>query len=326
MTIHPTGRSRERVVAFGPEGVGKSLLALDIAANLPAGQLMYVVDNDNAWDRMLEGTTLDGATVKCLEEWRWDADAGGFVADDEYTDPDGNLIVFHCEGWVANITAIATIAARAARDDWCCIDTGSALWDDVQAWFTEEVFQSNMADYFLEVRMDKAARKQKAKKSDDKAEKAAKTLGALDGWMDWPVINATYKRDVMSFLVTPPCHLIVTAEQAEVTKEDVDKETRTLYGADVKARGQKRLGHNVSTVLRLRREANGNHKAWSVKDRGGREKLTNEDITDRGFSDWYLLDVGGWKWRDDEVAAAPVAKSVAKKTAAPVAKTLTKGG
>lgn len=330
MPVRSAGRSRERVVAFGPEGVGKSLLALDIAANLPPGVLMFVIDNDNAWDRMLEGTTLEGATVKVLEEWRW-VD-GEFVADDEYTDPTGNLVVFHVDGWVANTEAIALVGDRGTRDDWCCIDSGSALWDDVQAWFTEEVFSTDMADYFLEVRLEKVARKKKAIEDEEKL-KAAKTLGALDGWMDWPVINATYKRDVMKFLVNPPCHLIVTAEQAEVTKEDTDKETRTLYGADVKARGQKRIGHNVQTVLRLRREQNGNHKVWTLKDRGGRAKLVNEDVTDRGFVDWYLIDVAGWTWEDDEVQEVqwlnpppmpPAAKAVIAKAAAPVTKAVAK--
>lgn len=310
LTLSYPGRSRERIVLFGPEGTGKSQAAFDIAAYLPPHATMYVIDNDNAWDRMLEGTTLDGDEVKVREEWRWEGDnkAGEFVRDGEYEDEDGNIVIFHTEGWTANKTAIEIIKGRAGRDDWCCIDSGSALWDDVQAWFTETIWDSSMADYFLQVRLKKAA-----------AEKDAKALGALDGWVDWPVINPTYKQAVMKFLVTPPCHLIVTAEQAEVTKEDTDKETRTLYGGDVKARGQKRLGHNVQTVIRLRREQNGNHTAWTLKDRGGRTKVEREPITDVSFVDWYLLGIGGWvlEDEDEEKVAAPV---VAKKAAVVVEK------
>ncbi len=307
MAVRSAGRSRERVVVFGPEATGKSLCALDIAAHLADGAVLYVVDNDNAWDRMLEGGTLDGTKIGVLTEWRWDG--ARYVEHAAWAVSGGNVVVYHTGGggWVANVAAIKAVSEVAGRDDWCCVDSGSALWDDVQAWFTETVFSTDLADYFLEVRKKKA-----------QADKEAKALGALDGWVDWPVINAQYKGNVMKFLVNPPCHLIVTAEQAEVTKEDTDKETRTLYGADVKPRGQKRLGHNVQTVLRLRREQNGNHAVWTVKDRGGREKLVREDVTDRGFVDWYLRDVAGWV--DDEDVEEQVVVSVTKKVAAVVKK------
>jgi len=164
------------------------------------------------------------------------------------------------------------------------VDSGSALWDDVQAWFTRSVFDSSMSDYFMQVRMQK-----------QQASKDAKALGAFDGWVDWPVINATYKDAVMKFLVTPPCHLLVTCEQADVTKEEPDKETRALYGGqNVKPRGQKRIGHNVQTVLRLRRSRSGEFYVTTVKDRGGREHMDDVDVSERGFGEWYLEEVAGW--------------------------------
>lgn len=289
------------------EGVGKSLAALDIASRI-APSVLYVIDNDNAWDRMLEGQTVAGETVGVAAEYRWDANQGrdgGWETDDRWCVDGGNVVVYHAAGWVANVAAIDEVVAAAGPDDWVCIDSGSALWDDVQAWFTESVFDSSMADYFMQVRMEKA-----------KAAKDAKALGALDGWVDWPVINAQYKGKVMKFLVTPPCHLIVTAEQADVTREDQDKETRALYGGEqVKPRGQKRIGHNVQTVLRLGRQRNGTYTATTVKDRGGREMLEGEDVTDRGFATFYLEEIAGWT----EAAAATTTPSATAKTA-PVAK------
>jgi len=301
MVLVSTGRSRERVLVFGLEGVGKSLAALDIASRV-APHKLYVIDNDNAWDRMLEGQTLAGETVNVAEEYRWDAaverkagkDVGGWVFDDKWCVDGGNVVVFHADGWEANKAAIAAVREEATGDDWCCIDSGSALWSDVQAWFTEQVFDQSMDDYFMQVRMEKA-----------KAQADAKALGALDGWVDWPVINAQYNGAVMKFLVNPPCHLIVTAEQADVTSDQVDKETRAMYGGEmVKPRGQKRIGHNVQTVLRMVKRGE-DYKVTTVKDRGGRDKFKNDDVTDRGFAEWYLEEIAGWQEQTESTPTTP---------------------
>ncbi len=297
------GRSRERVLVFGVEGTGKSLCLLDIAARVWPNKV-WVIDNDNAWDRMLEGQTLAGDEVAVAEEWRW-VD-GDWVEDDRWVADGGNVVVFHVDGWEAETAAIVEVVERAAPDDWCGIDSGSALWDDVQEWYTHRVFDSSMDDYFLKVRLEK-----------ERAAKDSKSLGALDGWLDWPVVNAQYKTKVMKFLVTPPCHLLVTAEQADVTKEDVDKETRALYGGTlVKPRGQKRLGHNMQTVLNLRRESGEKFSVRTVKDRGGRERFAGEDVTGMGFGEWYLEGVGGWAEVEAGAKAESKPVSVVKKVAA----------
>lgn len=301
--LRSAGRSLERVVVFGLEGVGKSECALDIATRIGPDRTLWVVDNDNAWDRMLEGVGISGDEAQVRAEYRW-LD-GEWVEDDAYATEDGNVVVYHVDdgGWDANVSALKEVKRDAERQDWCCVDSGSALWDDVQAWFTESVFTSSMSDYFMQVRLAKA-----------QAEKDAKALGAFDGWVDWPVINAVYKDNVMKFLVNPPCHLIVCCEQADVTSEEKDKETRALYKDNVKPRGQKRIGHNVQTVIQLRRDRSMTFTASTIKDRGGRERLVMEDVTDRPFPEWYLEEVAGWI--EDEDSVAPVAKSapvVAKK-------------
>lgn len=156
----------------------------------------------------------------------------------------------------------------------------------------------------MQVRMEKA-----------KAAKEAKALGALDGWVDWPVINAQYNGRVMKFLITPPCHLLVTAEQADISSDDKDKETRALYGGEqVKPRGQKRLGHNMQTVLRLGRRAGDRYVATTLKDRGGREKLDNSEITDSGFADWYLRDIARWVDEDEQANEQVLVQKVVAKT------------
>jgi energy-coupling factor transporter ATP-binding protein EcfA2 len=46
-------RSKERILIFGHEGTGKSTDFLHIAAAIPS-QNFYVVDNDNAYDRLVD--------------------------------------------------------------------------------------------------------------------------------------------------------------------------------------------------------------------------------------------------------------------------------
>lgn len=290
MTLVTGGRSRERILLYGMEGVGKSLAGLDIAARVRPNRV-HIIDNDNAWDRMLEGPTLGGEEVGVCAEYRWKD--GSWERDDRWVTDGGNVIVWHGQGWEANAAALHEVQLDADPDDWLVIDSGSALWDDVSAWFVEQVMGDSKADYFLRVRMQMDA---------DKA-----ALGALDGWVDWPVINAEYKERVMQTLVTPPCHLLVTCEEAQVSSGQVkgkdieDKETRGLYGTvGFKPRGQKRIGHNVQSVIRLERKANGDYCARTVKDRGGREYWRGESVMDRGFASWYLEDVGGWTEQDSQ--------------------------
>lgn len=314
MTLVSGGRSKERVLAFGMEGTGKSLLILDVAARVHPNRV-HIIDNDNAWDRMLEGPTLDEVEVGVAAEYRWRADGrggGGFEFDDRWVTEGGNVIVYHVDGWEGHKQAIAEIRLDAQPDDWAAIDSGSAPWDDVSDWYVDKVFGQSKADFFLTARL--AMEKNET--------------GGLDGWKDYSVINAEYREHIMAFLITPPCHLLVTAEQAEITsgqikgKDIEDREVKAMYGGiGYKARGQKRMGHNMQTVLQLRRGARGDYSVYTVKDRGGREFWKGQDVTGRGFGDWYLEETAGWVEKATPDSTSPTAPTPkAKGTIAPKAK------
>lgn len=318
MTLQSQGRSRERILAFGMEGVGKSLLLLDIATRV-APNKVHVVDNDNAWDRMLEGESLAGVTPQVACEYRWNDKTGEFDTDYTWAVEGGNVVIWHTwaatDQWTANTQALVAIEEDVAEygspRDWVGVDTGTLYWSAVQDWFVESVFNKSIEDYFMQVRMEKA------KASDDK-----KSLGALDGWMDWPVINKTYNAGAGRFFVSPPCNLLVTAELQEVSKED-DSQTRSLYTMGVKPKGQKRLGHNMQSVVMLRRDRSGTYFASTLKDRGGREYLENTDITGYGFGEWYLEEIAQWQEMESSdtpmtgVATTSPATSPAPKKIAP---------
>lgn len=303
MSLVPAGRARERVLVYGMAGVGKSLGALDIARNVSG--TVWVVDNDNAWDRMLEDAEWAGAMVR--EEWGFSKSARGrweLESDDRYTDPRGNIVLIHASGWEQNTAAIAYVVEEADRDDWLVIDSATSLWGDVQDWYSEQVFNEGIADYFLRVRIQN----QKAA--------AEKDTRAFEGFTDWPVVNAQYKKHVGEHMVNPPCHLYITCEQDALMREQgnmrEDRETKGLFGeVGFKPKGQKRTGHNVQTVVWLSR-AGEKYRATTVKDRGGREYLDAEEIADEGFAEWYLARVGGWK---EAGAQKPATKEIKKMVA-----------
>lgn len=310
-----TGRALERVLLFGLEGCGKSDAILDVATRV--GVTVWVIDNDNAWDRMLEGTSVTGEQGQLRVEYRWDAEAGDWIEDSSWAVEGGNIVLFHAEGWESHLSALDEVRGAAAREDWLCVDSASTIWAEVQDHFGEDVFGESLADLLLAARKEQVETQRKAKPGTKEAE-GAKNLRAYDGWTDWQVINAQYRQKIMRVLVNPPCNLLVTAEEAQVSGEE-GKDVAQLYNRyGVKAGGQKKLGHNVQTVLWLMKERNGGYKARTIKDRGGREYLVGEDVTDRGFGEWYLEGVGGWV--EGEPAVAPVESPPAvKRSKAPAA-------
>lgn len=292
------GRSRERILCFGVQGTGKSHAALTIMQRCPA-DTFFVIDNDNAWDRQIEGTELEDMV---REEYRGSEtktvkgeEVTTLLRDNEYENPDGNIIIYHCEGWDENVAAIKDAFNRCGRHDWIVIDNVTMLWDDVQKKFIQQIFGSEVDKYFLEVRLEKERNK-------GKTDKDAKSLGVLEGWMDWPVINAMWKQNVASKILNPPGHLFMMAEIDTIGKE-ADSEVKGLFGPyGVKPKGQKRTGHNPQTVMLMTVTRQGDWKMTTIKDRGQREKLEQEPVEE--FAKDYLFKIGGWRATDVEMEEA----------------------
>lgn len=262
-TLKSPYRSRERILAFGHEGCGKSSAVLSIARKCP-DSTFYVIDNDNAYDRLLETDFTDV----------WGNDNIQFAGEHFGKAP--------MNDWFNNVAAIEYVVNNMTRDDWLVIDMTSKLWALVQEAFTERIFGKEIDDYFLHVRQLKAS------SGDNK-----KALGAYDGWKDWPVINAMYNKGVAEPLLNCPGHLYVVAESTKLSDDD-DKGMRDLYGPfGVKPAGQKRTGHIMQTVLFFTKESRTQtFKLSTIKDRG-RPVWTDEPWSD--FAVDYLVNTAGWE-------------------------------
>lgn len=266
-TLSSPWRSRERVIIYGHEGTGKSTDILHVAQACP-NSTFYIVDNDNAYDRLIETYECELPNV---------VTAGVEFAQDQN--------VHTWDGFLASVNeALSTMG----RDDWLVVDMLSKAWDKVQEWFIQSIFQEDIDDYFLKIRMEKQRLKATPK---DQGGKDSKSLGAFEGWMDWPVINQTYHKRVSTPLLTCHGHLFCVAEAQKISDDD-DKGIKDLYGpVGARPKGQKRSGHIMQTVIMQTRDRGGNFKMTTVKDRG-RELWNGEPFSN--FAMEYLRDTAGW--------------------------------
>lgn len=259
LTLKSPLSTPERILVFGPEGVGKSAKLLDVARRVP-DQQFHVIDNDYSQSclRLLETSYSDLTNVtphRC--------------------DPDD---------WEEVVRLVGEMRQIIGPSDWLGIDSMTPTWSAVQGWFIEQVHGTGVENYFLDVRIAK----EQARGSGGRD---SKTLGALDGWMDWPVINKEYFRKLYNGILGIQGHVWLTAEGAEISKEDDGDVKARFQGLGVKPGGQKRLGFVPSTVLLLKKSRVGEYAMTTVKDRG-REEMEDRKVEDFGVD--YLRKVAGW--------------------------------
>lgn len=284
-------RARERICAFGIEGVGKTRAFMQIMMRT-TGSLgrvnYYIIETDNTYDEMLESP--DFAGLRVCEEW-----IGRTQVTDFYNDLNGNIFLYRVRTWEDYVWAMSECFRRAKMDDWICIDNISNMWGSVQTWYTIEAYGKDPAQFALEIRKRNITTEQAAKAAGKAAPKTSTVMS--EKFQDWSAINPMYMENIRKHIQDPRCHLFMMAEQKVIDMaQEKDKEIRGLYGAyGVRPGGQKSLGYDARTVLLLtktRQYGNESYQLTSVKDRE-RGKLDEEPWTD--FVDDYLVKVGGWR-------------------------------
>jgi hypothetical protein len=276
--IERPGSSREAILVYGREGCGKSVQVFSIARHT-RGSRFFVIDNDDAPSYMLGLETIF-----------------------EDLDPRFTVTEIDRADWQRHLEVLERYVADGTEDDWLVVDSATPMWDAAQEDYTAQVFGKDMADFFLDARM---------KLADNRTGKKGDKLETFDGWKDWTVIKAQYRR-FQSLVRQWPGHVYLTCETKSVGDMD-DKTGKKVYGPmGAKPAGQKEIGHTTRTILLFERSGN----EWTmstVKDRY-RDILEDEAIGD--FALDYLRDVGGWRevgGAVDRLAAAKAAKAAKAK-------------
>lgn len=292
ITLRPKLSARERILGFGVQGTGKSNALLTIARKCPT-DTFYVMDNDyGSYIRLLETDFTDIMAReptedigKLEEEIEKEASKAHKQAPSSVV-IHGNVVVFDIDmyDWEPYLVVTPVVVRRMSRDDWMVVDNLTVPWDSVQNWYTEKVFDQGIDEYFLEARIKKASSK-------NQKERESSSLNALEGWVDWSVINPQMFKFYATLLKCPG-HQYWTAETAKLDKDE-DKEVRAVYGPyGVKPKGQKKLPHMPHTVLLMTKSRAGEYELTTIKDRG-REELVGVECGN--FVVDYLQKVAGWR-------------------------------
>lgn len=249
-------RARERILIYGDTGTSKTTAYLNIArwsqrTHSPA--TFYVGDTDNAvLDMLDEGySDLENIIVTPLYEF------------DEYQD------------WLKSTTH------SIKPDDWIVCDLIGEVWSSVQRYFTDQVFQKDIGNYFLQARMQ-----QQALKPDQK------NLTVFEGMKDWTVINKLHEDFINQLCLRNTCHIFAASKANAVAERTDTKATLETYQRfGFKPQGQKYLGHNFRTILFAQHPKKDLWTVQTVKDRE-RKQLEGEKVTD--FTLTYLKGIAGW--------------------------------
>lgn len=260
MALHKDLASRERILLYGGFGSGKSHCWGKIGEYLRRGEPMgrvFVGDTDMAAERVLEG---------------WD-DAGA------------NIFPTDLEGWDDYMAFVVKSRAMGKADDWLVVDMVDKAWDTVQGEFVDKAFGKDIDEWFLEFRKDHP--------------EGGHALAGSYG-TNWTVINKMYQKWIMNVLRFPGHVLLISPadpvqEPGRDGKGGDSEVVRDLYGrTGFKPKGQKSLGHQMSTVIFMQtiqtRETT--WKMTSIKDRN-RELMKGADNKD--FVMDYLVRRAGWK-------------------------------
>ena len=267
MTTRTRRLLRERILVEGMKGTGKTFHLLKIARYcLKQGNSasFRIIDTDDSYERMLE------------EEF-----------PDLIPEEGGNVYVYPVYEWPEYKETKDILLKESQQGDWNVIDMADNAWKAVQSFFVSEVYKKDIGDYFLQARIDLAARGDKTTKG-----KEAKNLQPMKGWIDWPVVNKLYDDFMLPLVYRSKAHLYMTAG-VDVISDDDDRATRDLYGPfGVKPRGQKNLAHQVHTEFLFQQgDRQGTWEITTIKDRG-RKMYDHAPLLD--LAKQYYVGVVGW--------------------------------
>lgn len=259
MPLHPTYPIPERILSYGPAGAGKSTNWLNIC-------------------KWAVRTKLD------THFYVLDSDASIPRMLINYPECIPFITIYPCYDWTDYMNAQKEVLSKARPlIDWVVVDFASAAWQTVQSYYVEQVFHQDIGSYFLQARKELS--------------KDASSLNALEGWVDWSVINPLYRKWINPLVYKGQYHLYCTATAEQLSsdrKPTEDKDIRSLFVKhNSKPAGQKHLPHQFHTILLngLTPRDTRVKTITSIKDRE-REMVAGKVITN--FTKDYLVDIAKW--------------------------------
>lgn len=262
MTLHPPGNRRERILAYGGPGSGKSSAWLNIAEWLERGKSearVRVLDTDFAWEayRPVDGHLDERVVVETV--WDWE---DMLPAMDRMIAP--------------------SKSQKPPIDDWLVVDMADKPWEKARKFFFESLSDKDFGEFMLD------------------AVKKGINIGGEWG-ANWSAINTLYG-GFTDRLVRWRGHLLCATPATEVRVPDRQgkggdsADVRETYGRlGMKPQGQKDLPHLFHSVLYMQEKPGRGGATWvmsTAKDRQ-REIMKGEEVGQFVMS--YLIQRAGWR-------------------------------
>lgn len=217
LTIRPTIKPRERILAYGAGGSGKSQIGVSLIQAIPDAHF-YVLDLDvtPSYERTLAYA---------------DVDHGNYTI--EMPEP---------TSWPDPLEQVREWRAEATEDDWLIIDSFTPTWEGVREWYVNQMTKSeDLAEFLADVRRNTKTGKEYAR--------------AIMDAMNYDVINKEYNR-LYTELRRWPGHVLLTCEQDAVRDDDA-RDVKALFHVGQKPKGQKKLIYVPATIIHMQRRRDG---------------------------------------------------------------------
>jgi hypothetical protein len=268
--LPPLPGAGERILVFGPSGVGKSFdfyCAARMSINTGSDAQFHVIDTDRSVARMLSDPQLSALLT-------------------EDRQPHPNLHVYDIREialqggineWTALARCVETVAKAVGPNDWVMIDMMTIAYDWVQEAYTDRVFRKDRSDFFLEKRAQQAA---------------ANKEGGSFSFIDWPILKGMYQDDLMRPIMMMKGHVYATAALKALDDRAGQNERSTFGAFGVMPAGEKNTQFGFHTVLWKFCPRQTVFAFTTIKDRS-REFVSTYNVND--FAVDYLVNIGGWQ-------------------------------
>ena len=262
MSLHPPTSRRERILAYGLNGSGKTSTLLDVAtwiANTQSSARIHVGSTDYKWEPMITPEIEPIVTVTNLDR-------------DDFMP------------WIEWARSLKT---KVSRDDWVSVDLIDVAWEAAQQFYWDKVTGGDLlADIWF--------RNQEAINS--KGAEGEYMAGSNGG--NWGLIKKYY----FSFLqavINVPCHLLFVAQAKEVPGfGDQEAALKAKWKTGWMPAGEKTLPGVFFTWLYCAETP----KGWiytSTRDDvplgQPKRRLLKGEVIEAGFVLDYLVGVCGWE-------------------------------
>ena len=196
----------------------------------------------------------------------------------------GKVVSQYVYDWEGYTEVAKEYAAKAGPDDWIVTDLFDKGWEEVQGYYSEQVYGEDKGDFFLAMRKEMEASKKKNK-----------NFQPFEGWTDWTVIKPLHAQWANNVIFRHKAHVYLATGQKPVARGVDKKDVIDTFGhLGSKPAGEKSIGvHGVNTVLKFTQKDPETWTMSTAKDRGGREMMV--DKVNKNFAMDYLVKVAGWK-------------------------------